>query len=263
MQILLQEVIFTATIRNFLRVQLPPEEAMKIFRFIQDDKAGIGSFDFNKVEPMPPWVFRGELDPEAERKYGPENCWLQWSKAHWGCSRNALSPQDSAAAYDYGSAITFDTEDCDVRCLVRKLSLVFKNPQFDYMWADEDIGLCCGMLGYRDGVEDYAVLPQPRSRRAYELSFDVFGSRPEEYGLVYDPKSNNYVYAGGSLAASAALKTDPPDWGDTKIWQPPKMQSAAVLEESSNGSARHDPEAALRLEPVLNPPPSPSTIKTG
>lgn len=206
-------MVYTATVRNFLRVQLPPDKAIKIFRFIQDDKAGLGSVDFNKIDPLPPWVFQGNLDPAAERKYGPENCWLQWCKSHWGCARNALNPNDSAAMYDYGDAIVFETDERDVRVLIRKLSLIFKHPQFDYMWADEDIGLNCGMLGYRDGVEDYAVLPEPHSRRAYELAFDVFGTRPEEYGMVYDPQCNNYVYRGGSLAKNASIKMDPVERG--------------------------------------------------
>ncbi len=33
-------------LRNFLRVQLPPEQALQVFRFLQDDTAGISSIDF-------------------------------------------------------------------------------------------------------------------------------------------------------------------------------------------------------------------------
>ncbi|MCI8650752.1 MAG: hypothetical protein HFG20_11625 [Anaerotruncus sp.] len=234
-------------LRNFLRVQLPPEQALQIFRFLQDDTEGIGSIDFDKIDPMPPWVFGGAPTPESERKYGAENCQPQWRMLHWGCAHNAIHPQDNAAAYDFGNAIQFDTEGSDVRILVHKLSLIFKPPQFDYLWADEDIGRSCGMLGYRDGVCNYEVLPQPHSRRAYELSFDILGGRPEEYGMVYDPQRNNYVYTGNTTA----VKIEQPDRRDVKLWQPARKSSGAFA-----GAAQSHPIGQ-------RPAKSSSTVKTG
>lgn len=237
-----------AILRNFLRVQLPPEQAIPVFRFLQDDTAGIGSIDFCKIEPMPPWVFGGVLTPELEKKYEAKNCWPQWSKIHWGCMRNAINPLDSAAAYDFGNTIQFDTEESDVRILVRKLSLIFKKPPFSYLWADEEIGRSCGMLGYRDGVQDYEVLPEPYSRHAYELSFDILGSRPEEYGLTYDPQSNNYVYVGH--VESVKTEREQPEREEMKIWQPSKRSSSDGASAMQNSRSGH-------------PHRSSSTVKTG
>jgi hypothetical protein len=141
---------------------------------------------------MPPWIYRGELSPEAEQKYGADNCWKQWCLTHWGCARGAVFPEKSAEEYDGGDTILFFTEDCDVRELMRKLSLVFKKVTLHYMWADEETGKNAGLISFRDGVEYPKILPDAYSREAYELAFDAFGTQPEDHGLV--PDSDTYIY---------------------------------------------------------------------
>lgn len=185
-------------IRNYLQVRgaarqaLSAAETAAAFHFLQDDAAGIGSVDFNAIEPMPPWIYSGALSPEAEERYGAENCWKQWCLSHWGCARNALFPQRSAEEYDGGNTILFFTEDCDVRQLMGKLSLVFKHLRFDYMWADEETGKSAGLVSFRDGVATPKILPKSYSREAYELAFDTFGTRPEDHGLI--PDTGTYIY---------------------------------------------------------------------
>ena len=163
-----------------------------VLRFIQNDTAGIGSIDFNKTEPMPPWVYSGELSPEAERRYGADNCWKQWCVSHWGCSRNALFPERSAEEYDGGDTILFFAEDSDVRELMRKLSLIFKSVRFDYMWADEETGKNAGLGSFHDGIGNPRILPEAYSREAYELTFDTLGTTAIEHGLISD--NNTYFY---------------------------------------------------------------------
>jgi hypothetical protein len=148
--------------------------------------------DFNAIEPMPPWIYGGELSPEAEQNYGAENCWKQWCLNHWGCARNALFPERSAEEYDGGSAILFFTEGNDVRELMRKLSLVFKKILLRYMWADEETGKSAGLIEYQDGVATAKILPEAYSREAYEIAFDAFGTQPKDHGLV--PHANTYIY---------------------------------------------------------------------
>ena len=181
--------------RNFLQIRATAAEIAAVLRFIQNDAAGIGSADFNAIEPMPPWIWGGELSPEAEQRYGAENCWKRWCLSHWGCARNAVFPERSADEYDGGDMILFFTEDCDVRDLMRKLSLVFKSPRFDYMWADEETGKNAGLISFCDGAAAPQILPEAYSRAAYELAFDAFGTRPEDHGLV--PDSDTYIYRKG------------------------------------------------------------------
>lgn len=147
-------------IRNYLQIRGTAAEIAAVLRFIQTETAGIGSIDFDAIEPMPPWIYSGELSPEAEQRYGAENCWKQWCLAHWGCARNALFPEKSAEEYDGGDTILFFTEDCDVRNLMRKLSLVFKSLRLDYMWADEETGKNAGLISFHDGIATPKILPE-------------------------------------------------------------------------------------------------------
>lgn len=181
-------------IRNYLQIRGAAAEIAAALRFIQNDTAGVGSVDFNTIEPMPTWIYSGELSPESEKRYGAENCWKQWCLSHWGCQRNAVFPERSVEEYDGGDTVLFFTEDCDVRELMRKLSLMFKNLRFDYMWADEETGKSAGLISFRDGAASPKILPEAYSRKAYELAFDTFGTQPEDHGLV--PDTNTYIYRG-------------------------------------------------------------------
>jgi hypothetical protein len=179
-------------LRNYLQIRVTEKEIAAILRFVRNRAAGVGSMDFSKITPMPPWIFRGDLSPEAERRYGAENCWKQWCVSNWGCARNAVFPERSADEYDGGDTILFFTEDSDVRELMRKLSLIFKAPRFDYMWADEETGKSAGLVSFHDGEVTPKILPEAYSRLAYELAFDAFGTLPEDHGLV--PDSDTYIY---------------------------------------------------------------------
>jgi hypothetical protein len=183
-------------IRNYLQIRGTAAVIAVVLGFVQNDSTGIGSIDFDAIEPMPPWVYRGELSPEAEQRYGPENCWKQWCISHWGCARNAIFPEKSSEEYDGGDTILFFTEGCDVRGLMRKLSLIFKSVRFGYMWADEETGKNAGLVSFRDGVETPKVLPGAYSREAYEIAFDAFGTLPEDHGLTIGGEDNNYIYKG-------------------------------------------------------------------
>ena len=105
-----------------------------------------------------------------------------------------MFPERSAEEYDGGDMILFFTEDCDVRELMRKLSLVFKSPRFDYMWADEETGKSAGLICFRDGVATPQILPEAYSREAYELAFDAFGTQPEDHGLTIGSDDDTYIY---------------------------------------------------------------------
>lgn len=129
-------------------------------------------------------------------KYGEENCARGWCLTHWGTPQNTLQPEVSAEEYDGGSTVCFDTEDRDVRELIRKLSLVFKDLCLDYLWASEDVGTDVGAVQYKDGEAGIEFIPTPGTRAAVEKSLDIFGGRAADYGLVFNPTSGNYEYKG-------------------------------------------------------------------
>ena len=126
-------------VRNILHIQGGASQAAALLDFIADRRYGRGSIDLNRITPMPPWVYRQPTNMELLRKYGEENCSRGWCLRHWGVDQNVLHPEKSVRQYDGGPAIRFDTMDGDVRELIRKLSLVFKELYLDYLWASEDV----------------------------------------------------------------------------------------------------------------------------
>lgn len=185
------------TVKNILNVQGGTAKAIALLDFIADQRYGRGSVDLNRITPMPPWVYRQPTNLTLLDKYGEENCARGWCLAHWGTPQNALRPEESAEEYDGGTTICFDTEDRDVRELMRKLSLVFNDLCLDYLWASEDVGTDVGAVQYRDGEAGIEFIPTPGTRAAVEKSLDILGGRAADYGLIFNPASGNYEYKGG------------------------------------------------------------------
>ena len=183
-------------VRNILHIQGGASQAAALLDFIADRRYGRGSIDLNRITPMPPWVYRQPTNMELLRKYGEENCSRGWCLKHWGVDQNVLHPEQSVRQYDGGPAIRFDTMDGDVRELIRKLSLVFKELYLDYLWASEDVGSLVGAAQYRDGEPLIEFIPTPGSRAAIEKALDILGGKASDYGLVYNPAAGNYEYRG-------------------------------------------------------------------
>ena len=181
------------TVRNVLNVQGGTAKAIALLDFIADERCGRGSVDLNRITPMPPWVYRQPTNLALLDKYGEENCARGWCLAHWGTPQNALRPEVSAEEYDGGSTVCFDTEDRDVRELIRKLSLVFKDLCLDYLWASEDVGTDVGAVQYRDGEAGIEFIPTPGTRAAVEKSLDILGGRAADYGLTENSMKSYYT----------------------------------------------------------------------
>lgn len=107
---------------NYLRVFGAPGAARALFGAIQDDTAGLGSVDLNRITPMPVWMREEPLSAGTVRRQGGENCWLDWRQANWGTRWNTLKAQASAAAYDGGDTILFYTQDAGVPVLMQHAS---------------------------------------------------------------------------------------------------------------------------------------------
>ena len=135
---------------------------------------------------MPTWVFAGELSPEAERRYGADNCWKQWCLSHWGCSRNALFPERSSEEYDGGDTIMFFTEDMPVylaHSLTKCLADVRRNGTIPYLGPG---GKSQVTVECRDGalfqVDTVAISAQ------LIISKEMAGSKDDELNRTYIDK---------------------------------------------------------------------------
>ena len=136
---------------NYLRVFGAPGAARALFGAIQDDTAGLGSVDLNRITPMPVWMREEPLGAGTVRRQGGENCWLDWRQANWGTRWNTLKAQASAAAYDGGDTILFYTQDAGVPVLMQHASRLCPDAALLYAWASRDVGMDCGAARYRDG----------------------------------------------------------------------------------------------------------------
>ena len=194
-------------VQNILHVQGGSAQAAALFDFIADRRYGRGSVDLSRITPMPPWVYRQPTNLELLAKYGEENCSRGWCLQNWGVDQNTLRPQKSAGEYDGGTSVRFQTADRDVRELIRKLSLVFKDLYLDYLWASEDVGSLVGAAQYRDGEALIEFIPAPGSRAAIEKALDILGAKASDFGLVYNPTLGSYEYKGG--VANERKRTDP------------------------------------------------------
>lgn len=194
-------------VQNILHVQGGSAQAAALFDFIADRRYGRGSVDLGRITPMPPWVYRQPTNLELLAKYGEENCSRGWCLQNWGVDQNTLRPQKSAGDYDGGTSVRFQTADRDVRELIRKLSLVFKDLYLDYLWASEDVGSLVGAAQYRDGEALIEFIPAPGSRAAIEKALDILGAKASDFGLVYNPTLGSYEYKGG--VANERKRTDP------------------------------------------------------
>jgi hypothetical protein len=151
-------------VKNFLRPKEPTQWKN------QEESVAM---DFNNITPMPKWVYQGDLGRIKEEKYGKENCWFEWCRKNWGTKWNAFS----SSSYD--NIIEFETAWNGVPELITKLGVIFPDIEFEYLYADEDIGYNVGHYKFKDTEIDEAESEQG-SKEAYELAFDLWGCK-EDY----------------------------------------------------------------------------------
>lgn len=145
---------------------------------------------------MPPWVYRQPTNLDLLAKYGEENCSRGWCLQNWGVDQNTLRPQKSAREYDGGTSVRFQTADRDVRELIRKLSLVFKDLYLDYLWPAKTWAPGgCGAVPDGEALSNLFLLRG--SRAAIEKALDILGAKASVSAWIYNPTLGSYEYKGG------------------------------------------------------------------
>ncbi len=159
-------------VTNILRVSGDPEKVREMFEAIKSDEIGLGSLDFNKVIPMPEYIFRGNLGMAEREKYGKEN-WYDWSISNWGTKWNSYGydPVYTPKEFD-GEHIEFQTAWSYPDPLIAALSKQYPDLQFEVIWADEDFGYNTGKKEYENGDETFCHVPPGGSKEALELAPD-------------------------------------------------------------------------------------------
>lgn len=231
-------------VKNIIRICAEPETVKVILSDIQHDDAGMGSFDFNKLIPMPKsmelacstrtqvglvlyrafieecdslkknmadnkvtpdrvsiWEkYVKQSDPETMEigKQAYENIqrygyptWYEWSNATWGTKWNAYN----YGKYSGGDTLTFSTAWSRIPKLLTALSEKYPVVQFEYLWADEDIGYNVGWEMYLGGEVTESHIPFSGTKEAYELSAQIWSCDLErDYGLFLTEDGSAYEY---------------------------------------------------------------------
>ena len=170
------------------------KQIAEVLESIKNDKLGIGSVDFNKIIPMPPEIFRGNLGQEERELYGKNN-WYDWSVANWGTKWNAYDfDYGNYEPYKEGNQIKFLTAWTRPEPVIQKLSELFPEIQIFHEWADEDVGMNVGEVLYEGGEIEDEYIPNGGSKEAYEMASATLGVELSEWGLYYSEDTDNYIY---------------------------------------------------------------------
>ena len=124
---------------------------------------------------------------ENIENYGTAN-WYDWRIRNWGTKWNAYDVEWGAYS------VLFQTAWSGVPEILEKLSERFPEVEMLYRWSDEDIGYNVGEFTMKDGHVIDLNIPNPGSKEAYDLAFEIHGVEPEEWGFYYDEKAKTYRY---------------------------------------------------------------------
>ena len=150
-----------------------------------DGKFGVGTFDFEKVIPMPEDIYRGNLGPAERELYGKKN-WYDWSVWNWGTKWNSYSNR-----FD-GDTLYFHTAWAAPHPVIEKLSEQFPDVRISHRWADEDLGCNCGERDYQDGEIVYENIPDDRMV-AMDLALSIWDYTPEDLDLALNAAGTGYI----------------------------------------------------------------------
>lgn len=124
---------------NILKIKTKnPNEVFKKF--------GEENFDFNKVIPMPDYIYKGDIGEKERNLYG-ENNWYDWSNKYWGTKWNAY---DQCEPYVEGNYVTYVFSTA-WSCPLPIYQELAKKYDIEVKYADEDIGSNCGRIKSKDG----------------------------------------------------------------------------------------------------------------
>ena len=190
------------------------QRVAQVAEFVKSDR---GSFDFNRILPMPeifakydttnhpngkglevgqpvnpftkdsPIVTEEMLNEYIDAtqqqmlKYGVVG-WYDWGCRYWGTKWNACETACEINECEYGSVavFTFETAWAAPLPVIERLAAIFPDIAFELTYADEDYGYNCGRFNYRDGEQSLSYLPTGGSDEAMELYFETHPNSVDE-----------------------------------------------------------------------------------
>lgn len=119
------------------------ESIKKLLQNISSGTPGSDDYsavDFNKIIPMPEYIYNGPIGPIEETVYGGKNCWYDWCCENWGtkwnCSHSMTGFCNDPDINTY--VIHFNTAWCCPTILIGRMALLNKDIDFYVSWWEED-----------------------------------------------------------------------------------------------------------------------------
>ena len=198
-------------VRN--RLTIPNiEDAQEAFGFMGADE---GVFDFEQICPIPPHVWRGNVNDPIAKIFGAKSkmlgdfefvdvfdsgdTWLPWCCEHWGTKWNSYSFKRVSE-----TIVEFETAWYSVPRIILLLANKFGIYEFIYEWADEDFGSNTGRITGEDWGGDLHIeiyKPEDLTKEAFDMAAHV---RPDwlktdenEEGFIWNEETKTVDYIDG------------------------------------------------------------------
>ena len=144
---------------NYLTIEGNRNTMESIIELVKSEE---NVFDFEKIVPMPDYIYRGSVGPEEREAYG-ENNWYDWSCKNWGTKLNSVDSD-----FD-GEEFYFLTAWSPCEPVIAALAKMFPTMRFTHTFYET--GMCfCGQGVYENG----------------ELIFYYDGEYAESYEYEYE-----------------------------------------------------------------------------
>lgn len=167
---------------NSLSILSDDEKVIK--KILDYVKSEDNEFDFEKIIPMPDYIYRGPVGAEEEAIYG-ENNWHDWSCKNWGTKWN------SEGATADGPDIFFETAWSPCLPVIDALAKEFPEAGFFFKYYEAGCAFC-GSVEYHNGTRVF----QMEGDYADPLVDDLDDSRPEiisEYEMMNGENYKEYI----------------------------------------------------------------------
>ena len=135
---------------NILTIEGPHDTLRKIHDLVRGEET---PFDFEKIIPMPDYIYRGVIGAEEITIYGKNN-WYDWRCENWGTKWNSChaSCSWSCDCIDY----CFDTAWSPCEPVIKALSTMFPDTKIFYNYFE--CGMCfCGKQEFENGRMTYSA----------------------------------------------------------------------------------------------------------
>ena len=120
------------------------------------------------------------------QKYGAGD-WYHWSIANWDTKWNAYNFSGDE------TGVIFQTAWSASHNIIRTISEKYPEVRISHRWADEDLGNNLGEREYLGGEITYENIPNPCSKEAYDMAFEIWEYEPEELGFTLNADGTEYI----------------------------------------------------------------------